>query len=288
MRYVIWMLPISLMALPASAQDKPKQVLERALTFHAGFDGGTDAAFALGDKRLYTADDYKVQDQATPGLGNPDVVVAAKEGRFGDALDFRKKNAKAIFYRASSNVAFDPRNWNGTVSLWLKLDPEQDLEPGYCDPIQVTDKAYNDSAIWVDFTKDDKPRHFRLGVFGELKAWNPGDVPPDKNPDFTRRLVIVKKTPFSRQQWTHVAVTHAGLGSGNGSAKLYLNGQLQGSATGIKEPFAWDMNKGAIRLGLSYVGRFDDLALFNRELTEAEVTALYRLKKGVAELHKGR
>ncbi|MFN0170186.1 MAG: LamG-like jellyroll fold domain-containing protein [Bryobacteraceae bacterium] len=282
------MLPISLMTTAASAEDKPRKALESALTFHAAFDGGTDAAFALGDKRLYTADDYKVQDQATPGLGNPDVEIARGQGRFGDALHFRKKNSKAIFYHATSNVAFDPKNWNGAVSFWLKLDPDQDLEPGYCDPIQVTDKAYNDSAIWVDFTKDDKPRHFRLGVFGDLKTWNPQDVPPDKNPDFVKRLVIVKKTPFSREKWTHVAVTHSGLGSGNGSARLYLNGQLQGSAQGIKEPFTWDMKKGAIRLGLSYVGRFDDLALFNRELTEAEVKALYRLKKGVAELHKGR
>ena len=44
----------------------------------------------------------------------------------------------------------------------LKLDPETDLEPGFCDPLQITDKAYNDSAVWVDFPKDDIPRHFRL------------------------------------------------------------------------------------------------------------------------------
>ena len=70
---------------------------------------------------------------------------------------------------------------------------EKDLKPGFCDPIQITDKAYNDSAIWADFTKDDKPRHFRLGVFGALKSWNPENLPTDRNSVFLKRLVVVKR-----------------------------------------------------------------------------------------------
>jgi hypothetical protein len=164
------------------------------------------------------------------------------------------------------------------VAFRLKLDPEKDLEPGFCDPIQVTDKAYNDSAIWVDFTKDDKPRHFRLGVFGELKAWNPGNLAADKNPEFLNRLVVVKQTPFSRERWTHVAIAYEKLGSGAGKARLYLDGKLQGETPVLKESFAWDVEKGALRLGVNYVGWMDDVMVFGRALSGGEVGRLARGK----------
>jgi len=258
--------------------------LREAVTLHAGFEGGPNASFAIGDPRLYSAESYKVQGEARPGLGSPELTIARGAGKFGDALRFTKKNTRAVFYRAGKNVEFDPRNWSGTVSFWLKLDPDKDLEPGFCDPIQITDDAYNDSAIWVDFTKDDKPRHFRLGVFGDLKAWNPENLPPDKNPNFMNRLVTVRKTPFSAGEWTHVVATWSGLGSGQGSAQLYLNGQSQGEAKGISEPFTWDFARAAIRLGLNYTGLFDELVAFRRPLSGSEVRSLY--SGGVPALHK--
>ncbi|MCC6587598.1 MAG: LamG domain-containing protein [Bryobacterales bacterium] len=248
--------------------------LTKDVTFRATFDGGTDATIAQGDKRIYSAPSYKEQAKAQPGLAGTDVEIAKGAGRKGDALRFRKKNDRAVFYQAAGNVHFDPKGWTGTVSFWLSLDPETDLEPGYCDPIQVTDKAYNDSAIWTDFTKDDKPRHYRLGVFGALKSWNPNNVAADKNPDFLNRLVVMKKTPFAKGKWTHIAVVHEALGSGKGKARLYVNGQLQGEAANIKEPFEWDMNKGAIRLGVAYVGLMDDVALFQRTLSGNEVAQI--------------
>lgn len=255
--------------------------LKSALTFHASFDGKTDAAFALGDPKVYTAPTYKAQMEAKPGIDSPDVETARGEGRFGDALRFTKKNTRAIFYKAQKNVAFDAKNWSGTISFWLKLDPDQDLAPGFCDPIQVTDKAYNDSAIWVDFTKDDKPRHFRLGVFGDLKAWNPQNLPADKFPAFEKRLVVVKQTPFTRSEWSHIVITYEKLGSGAGVGKLYLNGKLQGASSGIGEPFQWDMALGALRLGVNYVGLFDELSVFNRPLSEKEVRELHSMKKSL-------
>ncbi|MBI3208181.1 MAG: LamG domain-containing protein [Candidatus Solibacter usitatus] len=262
----------------------PAADLGKSLTFHADFDATTDARRATGDKRIYTAAAYKEQAAAKPGLDHPDVELAPGEGRFGGALSFKKKNVKAVFYKAEKNAAFDPKNWTGTISFWLSLDPNQDLEPGFCDPIQVTDKAYNDDAIWVDFTKDERPRHFRLGVFGDLKAWNPQNLPADKYPDFNKRLVVNRNPPFARGKWTHVVITHTGLGSGNGEARLYLDGRLQGAAEHIKEPFSWNLATAAIRVGVNYVGLFDDLAMFNRALTAGEVKSLHGLKKGIASL----
>ncbi|MBL8179767.1 MAG: LamG domain-containing protein [Bryobacterales bacterium] len=250
--------------------------LKKDLTFYAGFNGGTEASVALGDKRIYSAASYKEQASASPGLQGTDVELAKGAGRSGDALRFLKKNNKAVFYRAGKNVAFDAANWSGTVSLFLNLSPESELEPGFCDPIQITDKAYNDSAIWVDFTKDDAPRHFRLGVFGALKAWNPQNTPSDKNPDFLNRLVVMKKHPFAKGKWTHVAIAWSRLGSGEGEASLYVNGELQGRSQGIKELFDWNIANGAVRLGVAYVGLMDDISFYRRALSQAEIRSLRR------------
>jgi len=259
--------------------------LRESLTFHASFDKTVDADFAQGDKQLYTANSYKSREDAKPGLHHPEVYLAPGAGRFGGALKFAKSNRKAVYYPAAKNVAYQPTSWNGTVSFWLSLDPETDLEPGYCDPVQVTDEDPLDAALWVDFTRDDKPRHFRLGVFGDLKSWNPKDLPLEKNPDFLKRLVVVKKTPFARGRWTHVVVTHQGLGGPKGGvAKLYLDGALQGQTPIISEPFGWNLERAAIRLGVSYVGLFDDLSVFNRDLSEQEVKSLHQLKDGVKSL----
>ena len=258
--------------------------LKQALTFHASFDDGPDAAFAKGDRRIYTAPSYDEQDKALPGIGNPDVEIV-EGGRFGYALKFNKKNVHAIFYRGEDNVSFTEGNWTGSVSFWLNLNPDEDLEPGYCDPIQITDSAYNDSAVWVDFTRDDTPRHFRLGVFGDLKAWNPEELQPNDNLDFLNRLVVISQHPFQRGKWTQVVATYSDLGTAVGVAKLYLDGQLQGTSEGIEEVFTWDMQKAAFRIGVNYVGLFDEAAVFDRALSQEEVTALHKLEDGVAALH---
>jgi hypothetical protein len=250
-------------AVSVSAANWKKEAI-----FRATFDGGTSAKVAGGDKALYTAPNYK--EAGKPTLEGSGVEHAKGAGRKGDALKFPVKNTKAVYFKALNNV--NPKD--GTLSFWLKLDPDQDLAPGFCDPIQLTDKAYNNSAIWVDFTKDDKPRHFRLGVFGALKAWNSANLEPDKNPAFNNRLVVVKKPPFTREKWTHVAITYSGLGTADGAATLYLNGVSQGSNNSIKEAFDWEMANTTLRLGVNYVGLLDDVAAFRRALTADEVKEL--------------
>ena len=258
--------------------------LASALTFHASFDNGVDADRAPGDPRLYTAPSYEEQDQAQPGLGNPAVSVAEDAGRYGHALRFAERNEHAVFYRADGNIGYSPESWSGTVSFWLRVDPATDLAPGFSDPVQITDAAYNDAAIWVDFTGEN-PRQFRLGVFGDLAAWNPDGIGPNENPAFADRLTVVDDWPFAGDRWTHVAVTYAGLGQPGGAASLYLDGErVPGGADDIAEPFTWDVDRGAIRLGVNYTGLLDELSLFDRPLTDDEVRALRALEGGVASL----
>jgi hypothetical protein len=60
---------------------------------------------------------------------------------------------------------------------------------------------------------------------------------------------------------------------------------LQGTAQGIREPFTWDLARAAIRLGVNYVGLYDDVGIFNRALSDNEIQTLYQLKNGVRTLH---
>ena len=138
--------------------------------------------------------------------------------------------------------------------------------------------------MWVDFTAEN-PRQFRLGVFGDLAVWNPDGL-PTTDPLFLDRLVIVDEPPFGADRWTHVVVTFSGLGDeAGGQARLYLNGEPQGPATsGIDEPFSWDLARGAIRLGVNYVGLLDEVSLFDRALDETEVRTIYELPGGVTTL----
>jgi len=68
-----------------------------------------------------------------------------------------------------------------------------------------------------------------------------------------------------------VAIAFQGLGSGNGKATLYLDARPVGTTPAIPEVFSWDLEKGAIRLGVNYTGLLDDVAVFKRALTEEEI-----------------
>ncbi len=273
---------------PAEVKEEPSSPIDglsEALSFHASFDQGVDADFSRGDSQIYSAPKYDQLDSASAGIGNPDITLENGVGRYGDALNFKRSHKSALFYRSEKNVAYSTEDWAGTISFWLNLDPDEDLEPGYCDPIQVTDSAYNDAAIWVDFSKD-PPRDFRLGVFGDLEIWNPQKISPNDNLDFMNRLVAVTRPPFTRGSWTHIVITYTGLNNeAGGTARLYLDGRLQGATEGIQEPFTWDLPASTIRLGINYVGLFDELAVFDRALSDDEVRLLHQLEGGVAALY---
>ncbi len=281
--------PLTPISLGAQAAPPPalRDSLRAALSFLASYDHGFPADYALDDRLIYTAPSYRNLDAAVADVVSPDIVIAKGQGRYGDALQFRKKNTQAVFYRAAVNTGYRPRNWSGTVSFWLNLGPDADLEPGYVDPLQITDKAYNNAAVWVDFTRDDKPRHFRLGVFGDSVAWTKGKSAQEQTAFFDQRAVVVPQPPFVHGQWTHVAIVYSGLGTDSGgTAKLYLNGKLAGTAEGIKEPFNMEPALATIRLGVNYTGLMDELSMYTRALTDAEIDALYHLDGGVSTLLK--
>jgi hypothetical protein len=267
----------SALAVPADDRAPADAALAGALTLHASFDTGPDADLARGDNRIHTGE--MLGKNGKPGLLSGNVAIARGKGRRGDALEFKKKEGLCVYYRAGKNVTYRKEGWSGTVSLWLSLDPDRDLEPGFCDPVQITERAWNDGAFFVDFTKDDSPRHFRLGAFADRKVWDPTAREWDSVPVAERPMVEVAKPPFARGKWTHVAWTFTGFNTGKdgGVARFYLDGKFQGELRGRRQTFTWDPEKAVIMLGLSYIGLMDELNIFERALDDAEIQQLYNL-----------
>jgi hypothetical protein len=270
------------LAASATVADAADSSLKPALTFYASFDSGTDADLAKGDKRPFTL----VDKQPKPGNHTDGMTRLAKgKGLSGGALLFTRRKAKWLLYDGVKNFQFAKKDWSGTVSFWLKVDPVNDLDPGYVDPIQVTPNTWNDASFFVDFNKDGNPRDFRLGAFADKSVWNPGN----KNiPEPERPLVPAKSTPFNRDKWTHVAFTweHFNTGNKNGVATLYLNGKKEGSITGWNQQFSWSGKPHRILIGLNYMGLFDELACFNRALTAREIKRIHDHQAGLATLLK--
>ena len=67
--------------------------------------------------------------------------------------------------------------------------------------------------------------------------------------------------------------------------KLYINAKLQGAIEKWDMKFDWDPTKVLLVLGANYVGYMDDLAVFDRPLTDVEVDRIFQLKNGVCELY---
>ena len=251
---------------------------DTGLVFRASFDRGLDAEIGGGDLKLYSAPKMEVPAKnVTAGLPSSGVVTHEKEGGVtGGYLKFQKKASEMVFFQAKGNMPYAKTNWSGTVSFWLRLTPDDDLEPGFTDPIQITDKAWNKSAFFVEFSKDEKPREFRLGVYADFEVWNPQNKKWEDIPMAEKPLAPVIRPPFTREKWTHVAFTFENFNTGkpNGVAKLYLNGEERGVLKERTQTFTWDYEKALIMLGLSYVGGFDELAVYDRAIAKTEIAAL--------------
>ncbi|MDB5340760.1 MAG: hypothetical protein JWN70_6379, partial [Planctomycetaceae bacterium] len=266
----------------SEADAETKKRLAQALTLHASFDKGLEADFARGDKTCYAAQG-KVLTTAAP---TDEVRLVPDAGRFGGALHFTKKNNFRPTFKDAGALGYNDKNWNASVAVWLRLNPDKDLEPGYCDPVQIVGDDNKKGYIFMEWSKDETPRYFRYAIRPLFHIWNPTNVQWADIPFNKRPMVQVDKAPFSQETWTHAVFT---LENVNDKSKpqigrLYLNGKLQGTIENWDLTFAWDPAQVQLVLGAAYVGYMDDLAVFNRALTDGEVRQLYGLKTGVQEL----
>jgi hypothetical protein len=277
MKLLALLFPLCL-ASPLIAQDDLKQ----SLTLHASFDSGLNADFSKGDKTCFT----KQGKELTPCEFNEDVKLDKTGGKFGGCLHFPKKGLTRPQFNGVKMLGYNDKNWSATVSVWLRLTPDEDLEPGYCDPVQITGDDTKKGYIFLEFSKDETPRYFRYAVRPLFNIWNPtnvqwADIPFDKRP-----MVQVSKPPFTRQTWRHVVFTLDKINdkAAKPSGSLYIDAKLQGRIENWDLTFGWDPASVALVLGASYVGHIDDLAVFDRSLSDAEVEKVFKLEGGVSSL----
>ena len=257
--------------------------LKQALTFHASFDKSLDADFSRGDKACLV----RGKQGTVPAALNEELKLVPDGGRFGGGLHFTKKGTTQPRFKDAGVLNYNATNWSASVSVWLRLDPDKDLAPGYCDPVQIVGDDTKKGFIFLEWSKDETPREFRYAIRPKVEIWNPNNLDWAKMPDAQRPAVNLRKAPFSREAWTHAVFSFANL---NDKAKkpigrLHLNGKLVGTIENWDLTLGWNPDAVALVLGASYVGHLDDLAVFNRALTDAEVTQLHGLKTGVRELH---
>jgi hypothetical protein len=277
----LWGVLLGLGVLPTAVAGS--EALRQALTLHASFDVGLEADFSRGD----TACTVQQGGATVPAAPNDDVRIAPGAGRFGNALHFTRKSTYRPQFQNRGVLNYNDHTWSATVSVWLRLDPDRDLEPGYCDPVQIVGDDAKKGFIFLEWSKDHSPRHFRYAIRPRLELWNPRNLGWEELPVEQRPMVVVERAPFGRDVWTHAVFTLENVNhpSQPPEGRLYLNGKLQGKIENWDLRLGWDPAQVRLVLGAAYVGYMDDLAVFTRALTEEEVHQLYLLPEGARMLH---
>jgi hypothetical protein len=264
-----------------------RDAISSALLLYAPFDETADAVFAKGDASLYEATSIDHRSTAKSWTtGVLPIQLLSDGGRFSGCLRFERPSKEIVFFKANHNFPTFAESRSGTVSFWLNTDPIAELREGFCDPIQITSKQWDDAAFFVEFEKRGNKVPFRLGVYADKHVWNPDGtdfaaIPPEKRP-----LAAVENPPFQKGKWTHIAFTFSNFNSqkADATSKLYLDGSLVASLSPRLQTFTWDIDQAAIMLGLNYVGLMDDLAIFDRALEADEIQFVYHLPEGVGML----
>ena len=279
MKLRLLLLPL-LFSAAANAADA-LQPLRQALTLHASFDHGLDADFSRGDPKIKFAGVPKGQP-AGPGES---IKVVPGAGRFGGAMHVTKKNPIRPYFSGPGAINYNSADWSGSVSVWLRLTPDEDLEPGYCDPVQIIGDDSKKGFMFLEWSKDEKPRHFRYAIRPLVEIWNPRGLDWAKMTDAERPMVALPTAPFSRERWTHVVFTFHRVNTGKSArGELFLDGKSRGVIRDWDLRFGWQADKVQLVLAAAYVGQMDDLAAFDRALTASEVAQLFALKNGIRDL----
>ncbi len=277
--------------LPAAvlATGERDAALGAALVHHVSFDKAFAADFSRGDSTLYQ---FTTRPQRlamnVPAVAGDTLQLAPGEGRFGGALHRPKAGPVRLFYRGAGLIDSEGPSLSGSVSVWLKTTPDQDLPAAFCDPIMIISDDHRQGFLFVEWSRDHSPKEFRYAVVPPSERWNPQDKPWEEVPAIERPMIQLKHRPFSRDRWTHVAFTFDRINEGRAAtARLYIDGVLEGTIAGWDLTFSWNPAQVILAVGWSYVGMMDDLAVFNRALTSEEVRRLTELPGGIGSLHRG-
>jgi formylglycine-generating enzyme required for sulfatase activity len=272
--------------VPAAEVDEVS--LRKALALYASFDEAVKGDFGGGDLTLWTrttVDAEKKTYAYEKGFDAGAFKIAKGKGIAGGCLeagDLPAKNGR-IYFKALGNIGYKKDGWSGAVSVWINTDPNKLFKLKFCDPIQITQKGANNGGIWFDFN-DARPRDLRMGVFPAVPEGKVGV----KEEDPAAPMVRVKDVGFKSGDWHHVVLNWNNFDTGkkDALATLFIDGKKIGDVKDQEIGMAWDIDKAGIYVAVGYTGLLDELAVFNRKLTEEEIAALRKEPGIVGRLTK--
>jgi len=250
--------------------------LRQALSLYASFDKEVRADVAGGERTLSTRSNHETQKDVhvfTPGF-DPKALRIGK-GIHAGALEcdaVLPRNGR-VFFPARGNIVYQQGGWAGTLSVWINTDPELLLRTPFCDPVQITHKGAGNGGLWCDFN-DQKPRQMRFGAFPALASGEKGIPEFDPNAPMVR----AGSPGFKAGEWHHLAMVWKGFDTGKPDAELqcYVDGKLAGTLKDRAIAMGWDLDRAGIYIAVNYVGSLDELAVFSRALSSADVARLHR------------
>lgn len=215
----------------------------------------TAAYYAFDDGNGYTAADSSGNGNNGTLNGFPDSTSQWGPGRIGGALSFNSDGFNTEYVEApdSPTIEFDQPNAM-TVSLWARGSATQVNGAGLV--------AKGGAASSVQFGFDVFNGAYRFFVRNGSGVG-----------------VAVQSAIAPDNRWQFVTGTYSGAAS---SLKIYVNGVLAGSATG---PTTLQLSSSPLSIGsrfsgtagydLPFAGVLDDVRLYNRALSAAQVAQLY-------------
>lgn len=218
---------------------------------------GAVLALTFEETTFFRRDSHRfVRDLS--GQDNDGLVVGCKqvEGVAGRALYFDGKDDCV----ALGNPRTLQLRGDQTISMWLNPERLDDRRNPFA-------KAYGgEGAITLEIG----------GRINYFYGTGGGDVPPYQ----AGRIAA----PLAAGQWTHIAIVRDLSG---GKLRMYRNGVLQAEVAAQFRRAAASRNKAYIGKGYvrNFLGRIDEVAVFARALSEADVKRLYDLGRAGKVLH---
>lgn len=251
--------------------DSLTSLLRDHTCLYASFDAGPDADVCGGNGRATL---------------NADVVrFAADVGRSGGALVFKARDhgwAEDEFtFAARDNFPYRQSSFDGTVSLWLRGDPDADLNDEFpVDPFHISRHAA-DGSFYLDLTRPNdwrygSPRKLRFGIYGDS---------PAQDMFVGGQLLVVGDLGWNDGNWHHVVGTWQNTNSGreDGRAAVYIDGVCRGTMQGYRHQLTWDVDALTIGLGQRYVGAIDELLVLDTCLTDDGISELFQHEPGLRD-----
>ncbi len=223
-----------------------------------GYDMATGNAGPVGSWNFNEASGTTCYDGS--GNGNNATLVNSPTRSVNVAPVFYGNSGSLLFSSSAqyANVtsasALNPGTSNFTLSIWIKPTSI----PASSSYTIISKYNYSGGVV------PDKGYILSLNSAGKIVGYIDSD-----NPD------IVSTSTVSTSQWTHVVLTY---NNASATAKIFLNGVLDKTQTGLTSRNATstrDLTFGYSALtGLNFAGTFDEIRLYNRELSNAEITLM--------------